>query len=464
MKSILTPAALLFASLAALQSAGGPSGDSSARPARAIPVEPVWAGHPAGFCLLTRPPFQFVAYYDAQRRMTVAQRPLDATNWTFTRLPSSVGWDSHNYIAMALDRDGLIHVAGNMHCVPLIYFRSGKPLDASSLRPVPAMTGDREQRVTYPVFLHDRAGRLVFRYRDGRSGSGDDLYNVYDEKTSAWSRLLDQPLTSGRGRMNAYCTVPAQGPDGRFHIVWVWRDTPDCSSNHDLSYARSDDLVQWTDSVGRPIALPITVETGDIVDPVPPRGGLINVNRELGFDNAGRPVVTYHKYATNGDLQVYAARREGAAWRIVQVSDWKGYRWDFSGGGSIVVEVNVGAIRPLGEGRLALNYRYPRGAGTWVLDETTLRPISGAQAPREEPPAPPPFARVESDFPGMKKQIARDIGVAPAGVRFVLAWETLEANRDRPRNPPLPEPSWLRVIEVPTATKPRGESTPAPEP
>lgn len=414
-----------------------------------IPVEPVWAAHPVGFTLLTQPPHQFVAYYDAERRMSVAQRLLDSTNWTFTKLDSTLGWDSHNYVTMALDRDGTLHLSGNMHCVPLVYFRSEKPLDAATLRRVPAMTGDREQRVTYPVFLHDRAGRLVFRYRDGRSGSGDDLYNVYDEKSRSWSRLLDQPLTSGRGKMNAYCSVPERGPDGRFHVVWVWRNTPDCASNHDLSYARSDDLVHWTDSAGRALALPITVETGDIVDPVPPGGGLINVNRELGFDNAGRPIVTYHKYDAHGDLQIYAARRENNAWKIIQVSDWKGYRWEFSGGGTIVVEVRIGEVRPLGHNRLALNYRYPLGSGAWVLDESTLQPIPGAKVPREEPLVPAPFAQVESTFPGLKKQIHRDIGAAPPGAHFALTWETLEANRDRPRTPPLPAPSLLRVIRVP---------------
>jgi hypothetical protein len=417
--------------------------------AQVIAVEPVWAGHPVGFCLLTRPPVQFVAYYDGQRRMSVAQRSLDSSNWTITKLPSTLGWDSHNYITLALDRHGVIHLSGNMHCVPLVYFRSEKPLDAASLRRVETMTGNREQRVTYPVFLHYRTGQLVFRYRDGRSGNGDDLYNVYDERSHSWRRLLDEPLTSGGGRMNAYCSVPAAGPDGRFHMVWVWRNTPDCASNHDISYARSDNLVYWTDAAGRPLALPITVETGDIVDPVPPGGGLINVNRELGFDNAGRPVVTYHKYDPNGDLQVYAARHQNNGWKIVQVSDWKGYRWEFSGVGSIIVEVNVGAVRPLGDGRLALNYRYPRGSGTWVLDESTLRPVPGAKIPREEPLVPPAFAKVESEFPGMKKQIRRDTGDAPLGVRFALTWETLDANRDRPRSPPLPDPSMLRVVAVP---------------
>ena len=451
----LSSLALAIGALA-LRLNGAPAPDASA--GQAIAVEPVWSAHPVGFCLLTHPPYQFVAYYDAQRRMSVARRSLDATNWTITKLPSTLGWDSHNYVTLALDRDGFIHVSGNMHCVPLVYFRSEKPLEAESLRRVDAMTGEREKRVTYPVFLHDRAGRLVFRYRDGGSGNGDDLYNVFDEKTRSWQRLLDQPLTAGRGRMNAYCSVPQLGPDGRFHIVWVWRNTPDCSSNHDLSYARSDDLVHWTDSAGRPLALPITVETGEIVDPVPPHGGVINVNRELGFDNAGRPVLTYHKYDANGDLQIYAARRETNAWKIVQVSDWRGYRWEFGGGGSILVEVKVGAVRPLGQGRLALDYRYPRGSGEWVLDEATLRPIPGAKAPRQELPVPASFSRLESNFPGMRRNTHfRDAGTPPSGTRYALTWESLEANRDRPRTPPLPEPSMLRVLVLPAATGATGK-------
>ena len=52
----------------------------------------------------------------------------------------------------------------------------------------------------------------------------------------------------------------------------------------------------------------------------------------------------------------------------------------------------------------------------------------------------------------MKQQIRRDIGKAPPGARFALTWETLESNRDRPRTPPWPEPSMLRVTRIPAAT------------
>lgn len=418
--------------------------------AETIPVERVWSAHPVGFTLLSHSGRQFAAYFDAERRMSVAQRSLGSTNWIITKLDSTLGWDSHNYVTMAVDRDGRLHVSGNMHNVPLIYFRSEKPFDASSLKRA-TMTGDREQQVTYPVFFSDRAGRLIFRHRDGRSGSGDDLYCAYDEATRGWTRLMGGPLMSGLGKMNAYATVPKRGPDGRFHIVWVWRDTPDCASNHDISYAVSDDLVTWETSAGRKLALPITLATGDIVDPVQVRGGLLNVNREVGFDNTGRAVVSYHKYDSNGDLQAYVARHESNAWRIVQVSDWTGYRWDFSGGGTIIGEVSIGAIEAIGDGKLTLSYRYGRGSGIWVLDDKSLTPIRGAKPRQSKDRMPSEFTRLESKFAGMQKRIARDIGTTDDGNHHALVWETLPANRDRPPEPPHPEPVTLRVVSWPAA-------------
>ena len=97
---------------------------ASAKPPEVIDLGPVWSAHPVGFCLVTHPPFQFAAYYDAERRMTVAQRRLDSKEWSFHRLPSQLGWDSHNYVTLAIDPANNLHVSGNMHNVPLIYFRS----------------------------------------------------------------------------------------------------------------------------------------------------------------------------------------------------------------------------------------------------------------------------------------------------------------------------------------------------
>jgi hypothetical protein len=414
-------------------------------PAASVDVAAVWSAHPAGFQLLTHGGRQFVAFYDAGRHMTVATRTLGSTKWQFHRLASDLGWDSHNSVTMAVDREGYLHLAGNMHAAPLVYFRTAKPLDIASFERVASMVGGNETRCTYPQWLRSPAGELIFTYRDGRSGAGDQIYNVYSEKTRTWRRLLNQPLTTGHGRMNAYFHGPVQGPDGWFHLVWTWRDTPDCATNHDLSYARSRDLIHWETSAGKPLTLPIGIETAEIVDPVPVHGGMINGNTRIGFDSERRVIVTYHKFDAKGATQIVNARREAAGWRLYQATDWQ-YRWDFQGGGSIPFEIAHGAVRTAPGGRLRLDYRHPQaGSGTWELDEATLR-IVGQAPPGPEWPA--ALRQVESDFPGMTVHMVGDSGQPPAGVRYALRWETLEQNRDRPRQPPLPAPSMLRVYEM----------------
>jgi hypothetical protein len=346
---------------------------------------------------------------------------------------------------MTVDRDGHLHLAGNMHCVPLVYFRTTRPGDIESLEQVPAMVGSEESRCTYPSFMRGPDEQLIFHYRDGASGDGNEVYNIYDEDTRTWRRLLDRPLTHGLGRMNAYASGPTRGPDGFFHLCWVWRDTPDCSTNHDPSYARSRDLVQWETVDGTPLELPITPETpGVVVDPVPAGGGIINGCVHVGFDSRKRAVVTYHKFDEQGKTQAYAARREGGQWISRVLTDWD-YRWEFSGGGSIVFEVHLGGISAGADGELKLPYGHRRhGSGVLILDDESLERLRVERPPVRYPAS---LNRARSEFPGVGVRLVHDIGDADApGVRHVLRWETLPSNRDRRPEGDLPPPSLLELV------------------
>lgn len=411
-----------------------------------IAVAPVWAGHPVGFALLTRGDQQFVAFYDAERNMTVGQRKLGEKKFELTVLPTKVGWDSHNGIELAVDDDGYIHVSGNMHAKPLIYFRSTKPLDASTLERVPAMTGDQEKKVTYPHFFRGPKREFLFAYRDGHSGQGNQIYNIYDHKTQTWRHLIDKPFLDGEGQRNAYPTVPELGPDGYFHIVWVWRDTTSAETSHDPSYARSRDLVHWENSKGEPLELPITIKTGEIVHPVPAGGGIINGGVKLGFDAQKRVIVSFIKYDAKGATQIYNARLEDGAWKLHRASDWN-YRWEIKGGGSLEAEVRVGGVKVEPDGTLTQSYRNAKeGNGTWILDPDTLEVIgkkpSGAKLPAE-------FSKLESQWPGMEVQRGyEDGGFGADGARYILKWETLPPNRDKPREAPYPPPSTLHLFKL----------------
>ena len=420
-------------------------------------IDRVWSGHPVGFAFLTERGHQFIAYYDADRRITVLGRRLTDPGWTRVQPPgvpvpkrgrdsNVTGWDSHNSLRLALDRDGCLHLSGNLHVDPLVYYRTRAPFDVSTLERHDRMTGEREDRCTYPVFFKDAAGEPLFRYRDGSSGDGRDLYNRYDTTTRTWRRLLDRPLLDGEGQRNAYSIQPTLGPDGLFHLVWMWRETPDASSNHTLCYARSRDLVHWEDSRGQPLTLPITLATSDVVDPAKEKEGLINMTMALGFDAARRPVISYHRYDAQGNSQVFAARpHQDGGWLARQVSDWT-FRWAFSGGGSLEAEVNVGAARAEKDGSLILPYSAkPLGAGRWRLKAGSLERLE--QLPPPPSLLPSDLLRVQSDYPGMQVQTLVSQG---GGRRWVLRWETLGRNRDRPREV-SPPPSELRLYELPEA-------------
>ena len=421
-----------------------------------ITVDKVWAGHPTGFCLLTHGKRQYIAYYNGERNMVVGQRNLDEEGFSLHVMPATyretsrgtstvLGWDSHNYVTLGIDGEGFIHLSGNMHAHPLTYFRSTVPEDISTLEQVWGMVGREEQRCTYPKFLPTREGKMIYTYRDGGSGNGNQIYNIYDTGSRAWSRLLDTPLTDGKGLMNAYISSPQLRSDDWYHTYWVWRDTPDCQTNHDLSYMKSPDLQHWYNAFGQPVELPATYpESPVLVDPIPVKGGIINLAARFILDERDNPVFAYHKYDSTGYLQFYTAQIRDGNWIYKQVTDWD-YRWEFKGGGSINSEVILKGFNGREDGYYELDYWHIQyGHGTILLDER-FEPCGKVLKPA------PLNVRLkpEGDFPGLQVKISEDIGEPPEeGTRYLLKWETLDRNRDRPRPEPWPQPSQLYLYKL----------------
>lgn len=421
-----------------------------------LKIDSVWAGHPVGFCLYTHGDRQYIAYYNADRNTVVGQRNLDENEFALHILPPTerethggtstvLGWDSHNFLTLGIDQDGFIHLSGNVHVHPLTYFRSSKPNDISTLEQVYEMVGTEEKRTTYPHFMLTQEKKLLYHYRDGGSGNGNEVYNIYSEEDKKWSRMLDVPLTDGQGLMNAYQTQPKVLADGWYHVYWVWRDTPDCETNHDLSYMKSPDLKNWYNAFDRPFDLPATLDNkGLIVDPVPPKGGIINLAAKMVLDDNNKPVFVYHKYDTAGNLQFYTAQIKEGKWVYQQVTDWD-HRWAFSGRGSINREVHLKAFRKRVDGQYEVDYWHIKyGTGTLLLNEKlenigqVLKP-----APLEE------NLEIEGTFPGLVIRTAKDIGEPSDKTgRYILKWETINRNRDKPREKPWPEPSQLYLLKL----------------
>lgn len=413
-----------------------------------VAIDRVWSAHPADFALLTHGEHQFIGYFDANRQMSFAHRRLGTSAWSYRKVDSWLGWDSHDYVTLAVDEAGHLHAAGNMHDDGLEYFYAPQQSSLRHMRRVATMIDpDSERRMSYPAFLREPEDRLLFRYRDGKSGDGLEIYNVYDAARRRWSRWLDVPLIDGQGKRSAYLEGPLLDPHGTYHVVWVWRDTSDAATNHDLSYARSRDLVHWTDSSGAPLTRPIT--QGEIVDPVPVGGGLLNNNARLGFDREGNPLIAYMKLDEDRDTQIYVARREAQGWRQVKITDWDGYRWEFGGRGSLVFEVEVlSGPFVLGEERIGVPVRRQERTTLFHLDADTLSTI--AQTPYD--PYPGILNRWSTasapTLDGLELRFASDLGSSDEPeTSYYLTWETLPPHRDRPRSS-IPPPSTLRLHEV----------------
>lgn len=418
-----------------------------------IAIDQVWSGHRIKPYLLTRGEEQFVGYFDANRQMTVAHRTGKGT-WRYYKVDSWLGWDSHNYITMELDAEGHLHVMGNMHADPIEYFRTTEPLTVRSLKRIPLMVDKTvEQKMTYPIFMLNKNNELLFKYRDGGSGNGNEIYNIYNTNVKSWSRLHANQFLDGEGKMSGYFEGPTKGPDGYFHLIWVWRNTPSADTNHSLSYARSVDLVHWEDSSGKELPLPLTLKDTEVVDPVAAGGGMINGNVKLGFDQHHQPIISYHKYDEKGNTQMFVTRREASGWNSVQISQWEDFRWDFTGHGSLGrFAVKPYSPKVIDKNTLGIMVRKKDEVMRFVLDTKTLKTLriepANLYPPIIEAKTKASNVRMfDNNNLALEHHVFAGEGQSASGSKFYLSWHTQPGNRDRAHSK-ISQPSVLLLTEI----------------
>jgi hypothetical protein len=410
-----------------------------------VDVDSVEASFYVGYSQTFAGDNQYVAYYDKDKNFCVAYRKLTDRSFKKTILNSKVGWDTHNYTTLIVDDQGYIHVSGNMHNATQIrYWRSVRPYDASEFKNITTMVGTDENSITYPHFMKANDGTLLFHYRQGSSGDGYEVYNKWNPDTQTWTRFLDKPMVDGEGLRNAYMTGPTY-INGYYHLYWVWRSTADCSTNHDLSYARSKDLINWESARGEAVASPIVFaeEKLKVDAPALKKGnGMLNGVQRLAFDNDGNAILCNMKYDSLGNTQFYAYKLDAEKkWQEVCLTNWL-FRFEFSGIGTINYTVSMGSLRNIGDGTMGLGYSHSKyGKGEIIFDANTLQPIKL----REVEPSYPPVL----DSVTIKGQYS-----LPIGARFVktgdylLRWETMAAYHDQKPTGTLPAPTILRMIKI----------------
>lgn len=275
---------------------------------------------------------QYTAWYNGDGMVMLAKRVLPKGKWKVvtTHFKGNTA-DAHNDISIMVDGAGYLHMAWDHHNNPLHYVRSRQPGSLELTEEMP-MTGRNETKVTYPEFYRLQNGDLLFLYRDGRSGAGNLVLNRYDQRTKHWAQLQDN-LIDGEGQRNAYwqaCT----DTKGSFHISWVWRESGDVASNHDLCYARSDDGGRsWKKSNGEVYPMPINSSNAEYIARIPQHSELIN-QTSMCTNEAGSPfIASYWREAGDSVPQYHIIYRTADSWAI-QNTGFRKTPFSLSGGGT----------------------------------------------------------------------------------------------------------------------------------
>ncbi|MFT3844198.1 MAG: BNR repeat-containing protein [Lacibacter sp.] len=282
--------------------------------------------------LVTFKDTQFIAFYNEQRYVVLGKRKTGSSKWIIKQTPYKGNTlDAHNVISIMVDGKGYLHMAWDHHNNPLNYCMGISP-GSLDLTGKMSMTGLHEQRVTYPEFYKLANGNLLFFYRDGGSGNGNLIINRYVLKTKKWEQLQSN-LLDGEGKRNAYWQAFVD-VKGIIHISWVWRESPDVASNHDLCYARSTDGGStWTTSTGKQYNLPITAATAEIACSIPQKSELIN-QTSMFADAEGRPfIATYWRELNDSIPQYHLVFKNGNNWNV-QAIGFRKTPFSLSGTGS----------------------------------------------------------------------------------------------------------------------------------
>lgn len=288
--------------------------------------------------IVTHNGIQYIAFYDENEYLTLGKRELGSARWTFY-LSQYKGncKDAHNVISIMVDGEGFLHVAFNHHGSSLNYCRGIRP-GSLILGNKEIMVGRDENDVTYPEFYRLTNGDLIFVYRSGESGRGNLIMNRYDVKTKKWYRVQDV-LIDGEKERNAYWQLYIDNAN-TIHVSWVWRETPDVATNHDLCYARSHDGgVTWEKSTGEKYRLPITVRNAEYVWHIPQNSELINQTGMCADDNGNPYIATYWRDRNSSVPQYRLVWLEGKEWKMQHVSH-REMPFSLSGGGTKKIPIS----------------------------------------------------------------------------------------------------------------------------
>lgn len=333
--------------------------------------------------------WQYTAYYDSTGRVVLAKRKTGSSSWEVkqTRYTGNIK-DAHNSISIILDGNGYLHMSWDHHNNKLNYCRSTEPGSLELTDKMP-MLNNNESSVSYPEFYKLPGGDLLFFYRDGGSGRGNLILNRYYTAKGKWERIHNN-LIDGEGQRSPYWQACIDNK-GVFHISWVWRETPDVASNHDLCYARSADGGRtWKKSDGEVQPVPMNAANAQTIVVISQNSDLIN-STSMVTDSKGQPyIATYWRPSGSASPQYHLVFLEGKKWQVRQVSQ-RSEAFSLSGGGTKRIPISRPQVLANGKkvyivfrdaergNRLSVTYSPDISKGVWKTIDLTRDAIGQSE-------------------------------------------------------------------------------------
>lgn len=234
-----------------------------------------------------------VAWLDSENgQFLVRIRTLDrkTQSWspTYTVGPA---YDNHGGPSLASDNSGYLHIVYYPHHHPFHYRRSVRPNDASE------WTEETQfgQKCTYSSLVCLPDDTLLIACRE--SSKQRWLLNLYEKLPN---QVWQGPQTLFHGRApSGYCRWKgafAIGPDGQtFHVCFTLYEQALQKAGYAVGYLQSTNRGKsWQCFGGKPVDLPATPDTIDIVDGTVAPDGLTNFRSgNVAVDPQGIPWILY---------------------------------------------------------------------------------------------------------------------------------------------------------------------------
>ncbi len=222
------------------------------------------------------------------------------------------GVDNHAGPAMTVDVAGNLHVVFGPHHGPFQYRCTTRPGDMASWSPVTTVG----EKCTYPSLVCAPDGTLHLTCRGG--GAPFKLHYYRKPPGGDWIgpvTLADADVPNGYTQFGNPLAV---APDGTLHLAFHFYDLHPAAGKA-AGYMRSSDGGKtWTDSRGKPLALPVTPKTAELVA----SGADLDVRvGNIALDRRGRPwFLVIHLRRKPQDAVLW--HHDGKAWRETPLNAW----------------------------------------------------------------------------------------------------------------------------------------------